>query len=186
MRTSLHSHCLLAVILLAAPAAQAEIKLGFVDLQRALAEVGEGREAKGRLKLEQDRNRAELESEKAKLGADKAVLDKQASMMSEEVRAKKFAEWQQRMLETVQRAEKKQQDLVEKERVELKKIFDRMDPIISGIAQRDGLAMVFEKTDSGLVYAPASMDLTAELVRTYNEKHPAKDKAPAASRGASK
>ena len=48
------------------------------------------------------------------------------------------------------------------------------------------LAMVFEKTDSGLVYAPPSMDLTNELVRTYNEKYPVKGGKPAPAAPAAK
>jgi outer membrane protein len=173
MRTS---WCAVLCLALVSVEARADLKLGFVDLQKALAEVGEGREAKARLKSEQDRNRSELESEKNRLGSEKLVLDKQGSMMSEEVRAQKFAEWQRRMIETAQKAEKKQLELAEKERVELKKIFDKMDPIVSGIAQREGLAMVFEKTDSGLVYALPTMELTPELIRTYNERYPTKVK----------
>jgi outer membrane protein len=46
-----------------------------------------------------------------------------------------------------------------------------MDPIIASIAQREGFTLVFEKTDSGLVYAPQSLDLTNELVRLYNDQH---------------
>lgn len=160
--------------------ARADLKLGYVDLQKALQEVAEGRDAKARLKSDLDHGKAELDSEQRKLRDDKAVLDKQASMMSEEVRAQKFTEWQQRLVSATQKAEKKQQELAEKERSEMRKIFDKMDPIIAAIAQRDGLAMVFEKTDSGLVYAPSSMDVTNELVRTYNEKYPLKGSKPAA------
>lgn len=169
---------------LLAPAAFADIKLGYVDLQRALTEVSEGQSAKARLKGEVDRKKVEFDAEQAKLRDDKVVLDKQGAMMSEEVRNQKFTELQKRLFELTQKAEKMQMELAEKERVELKKIFEKMDPIIASIAQREGLTMVFEKTDSGLVYAPASLDLTNELVRTYNDKYPVKGgaapKAPAA------
>lgn len=157
-----------------ASAAQADLKVGYVDLQRALLEVSEGQLAKSKLKSEMDKKKAELDAEQAKLTDDKAVLDKQGAMMSEEVRTQKFTEWQKRLYDVMQKAQKVQIDLQEKERTELKKIFEKMDPIIAAIAQREGLTMVFEKTDSGLVYAPPSLDLTNELVRTYNEKHPAK------------
>lgn len=159
---------------LLATAAHADLKVGYVDLQRALIEVTEGQVAKAKLKTEMDKKKAELDAEQAKLTDDKAVLDKQGAMMSEEVRTQKFTEWQKRLYDVMQKAQKVQMDLQEKERTELKKIFERMDPIIAAIAQREGLTMVFEKTDSGLVYAPPSLDLTNELVRTYNEKHPAK------------
>ena len=154
--------------------AHADVKLGYVDLQRALIEVSEGQVAKSKLKGEMDKKKAELDGEQAKLTDDKAVLDKQGAMMSEEVRTQKFTEWQKRLYEVMQKAQKVQVDLQEKERNELKKIFEKMDPIVAAIAQREGLTMVFEKTDSGLVYAPPSLDLTNELVRTYNEKFPAK------------
>lgn len=167
---------------LAGAPARADLKLGYVDLQRALLEVGEGQAAKGRLKAEMDRSKAEIEREQVKLRDDKLVLDKQGAMMSEEVRVQKMTELQNRFVALTQKAEKVQLELAEKERSELKKIFDKMDPLIVAIAQREGLTMMFEKSDSGLVWAPPSMEFTNELVRAYNEKHPlpAKGKAPAA------
>lgn len=167
------------VVTLASGLAHADIKLGYVDLQRALSEVQEGQSAKSRLKSEVDKKKAEFESEQGKLRDDKGVLDKQGAMMSEEVRTQKFTELQKRLFDLTQKAERLQTELAEKERVELKKIFEKMDPIIATIAQREALTMVFEKTDSGLVYAPASLDLTNELVRTYNDKYPVKGAAKA-------
>ena len=46
---------LAVALLLCSGLARAELKLGYVDLQRALQEVHEGREAKARLKAELDR-----------------------------------------------------------------------------------------------------------------------------------
>jgi outer membrane protein len=177
------SSMVLVMALFGAVPARAELKLGYVDLQKALGEVAEGREAKARLKAEVDQHKAELERDQGRLRDDKLVLDKQSSMMSEEVRTQRLTEWQRRLFEVSQRAEKRQAELGEKERVELRRIFDKMDPIISAIAQREGLAMVLEKTDSGLLYALPSLDLTPELIRTYNDRFPGKGKAgPPAAR----
>lgn len=167
----LTSHVVSAVLLLAAPAF-ADLKVGYVDLQRALTEVHEGIAAKAKLKTELDKKKTEFETEQAKLRDDKNVLDKQAQMMSEETRNTKFAELQKRLFDLTQKAEKLQLEMAQSEQKELKKIFEKMDPIIASFAQRDGLTMMFEKTDSGLVYAPASLDYTNELVRTYNDKYP--------------
>lgn len=167
-----------AVLFLAAPAF-AEAKFGYVDLQRALTEVHEGIAAKTKLKNDLDKKKSEFETEQNKLRDDKNVLDKQAAMMSEEVRNQKFAELQKRLFDLTQKAEKLQMEMAQAEQKELKKIFEKMDPIIAGFATRDGLTMMFEKTDSGLVYAPASLDYTNELVRTYNDKYPKAGAAPA-------
>jgi outer membrane protein len=171
---------LLLISLVTATTAFADLKLGYVDLQRALMEVGEGQQAKAKLKAEIDKKKGEFETEQKKLREDGMVLDRQASAMSEEVRVEKMKQLQGRLMQITEKGQKLQVEFVEKERTELKKIFDRMDPIVAEIAKREGLAMVFEKTDSGLVYAPASMDVTNELVRTYNEKFPVKGRKPAA------
>jgi outer membrane protein len=63
-------------------------------------------------------------------------------------------------------------------------IIDRMAGIVREIAEADGFTMVFERNDSGLVYAPPALDLTNELIRKYNSRHPGgaakKPAAPAA------
>ena len=172
MRRAALSLCLLC--LLGSSSAFADLKVGYVDLQRALTEVGEGQQAKSRLKSEIDKKKAEFEGEQKKLREDGMVLDRQASAMSEEVRIEKMKQLQGRLMQISEKGQKLQTEFVEKERTELKKIFDRMDPIVAAIAKREGLAMVFEKTDSGLVFAESNLDLTNELVRTYNEKFPVK------------
>lgn len=165
--------------LLGSSTAFADLKVGYVDLQRALAEVGEGQVAKAKLKGEIDKKKAEFEAEQKKLREDGMVLDRQASAMSEEVRIEKMKQLQGRVMQMTEKGQKLQVEFVEKERVELKKIFDKMDPIVAAIAKRDGLAYVLEKTDSGLVFAESSLDITNELVRTYNEKYPTKGAKPA-------
>jgi outer membrane protein len=99
--------------------------------------------------------------------------------MSEETRIKKQSELQQRALALGQKWEKGQAEMTQTERRELQVIFSKMDPIIAEIAQREGLTMVFEKSDSGLVYAPPALDLTNELVRLYNARATKKAAAPA-------
>lgn len=177
MRRIVLSICLLAFF--GSSPAFADLKVGYVDLQRALMEVGEGQQAKAKLKGEIDKKKAEFEGEQKKLREDGMVLDRQASAMSEEVRIEKMKQLQARVMAISEKGQKLQTEFVEKERGELKKIFDRMDPIVAAIARREGLVMVFEKTDSGLVFAESNLDVTNELVRTYNEKYPVKGGKPA-------
>jgi outer membrane protein len=160
-----------SALLLAAPAF-ADLKVGYVDLQRALTEVHEGIAAKSKLKADLDKKKNDFEAEQNKLRNDKEMLDKQGPMMSEEVRNQKFAELQKRLFELTQKAEKLQMEMAQAEQKELQKIFEKMDPIIASFATRDGLTLMFDKSNAGLVYAPQSLDYTNELVRTYNDKYP--------------
>lgn len=159
-----------ALVLTTSLVARAEAKFAYVDLQRALTEVNEGREAKKRLQTMLDAKQKDLDHEQESLKKEKDVLDKQAAMMSEETRMQKQTELQKKLMELAQKWEKGKTEMATKERTELQGIFQKMDPIIASIATREGFTMVFEKTDSGLVFAPAALDLTNELVRMYNDQ----------------
>ena len=72
-----------------------------------------------------------------------------------------------------------QKDLSDRERDATKGIFDRMAASSSARSPRPtGSPMVLEN-DSGSSTRPAALDLTNELIRKYNARHPA---APAARR----
>ena len=170
-----------ALALTTSASARAEAKFGYVDLQRALLEVDEGRAAKTRLQAMLEQKQKDLDKEQDGLRKEKELLDKQASAMSEETRIQKQTDLQKKLYDLAQRWEKGKAEMAQKERTELQSIFQKMDPIISQIANREGFTMIFEKNDAGLVYAPASLDLTNELVRLYNDQNKAKAGAPKAA-----
>ena len=168
MRTALA----LATLLLAAPAS-AETKVGYVDFQRALNEVDEGKAAQGTLKKDFEEKQKQLDKDKTDLDRMQAEFEKQAAVLSEEARRDKAIEIQKRMAEAQGKLLGFQKELADRERVATRAIFDKMVAITREIADAEGFALVFEKNDAGLVVAPASLDLTNELVRKYNSRHPA-------------
>jgi outer membrane protein len=172
---------LLACLLLVAPrlAHAAELKIAYVDLQRAFAEVDEGRAAKARLEQIRDAKQKEIDKEQDALKKEKETYEKQMATMTEATRGQQGSELQKKFLDLQQRFEKGRAELAQNERETLGGILAKMQPIITSIAQRDGFTMVFEKTDSGLLYAPPSLDLTNELIRLFNEKNKVAGAAPA-------
>lgn len=167
MRTALA----LAALLLAAPAA-AETKIGYVDFQRALNEVDEGKAAQGTLKKDFEEKQKQLDKDKTDLDRMQAEFEKQAAVLSEEARRDKAIEIQKRMAEAQGKLMAFQKELADRERGATRAIFDKMVAITREIADADGVTLVFEKNDAGIVVAPASLDLTNELVRKYNARHP--------------
>ncbi|MFL5355687.1 OmpH family outer membrane protein [Archangium sp.] len=162
-------------------AAAAEVKLGYVDYQRVMLEVDDGKAAKVRLQKWLESRQKEIDSEQEALRKEKETLDKQASAMSEETRVQKATDLQKKVYDLAQKWEKSRGEAAERERKEMEPIIGKIDGVIHDIAEREGLGMVFEKRDSGLVYALNQYDLTNEVIRTYNSsaKGKAKD-APVA------
>jgi outer membrane protein len=148
----------------------AEVKLGYVDIQRALDELEEGKAAKARLQGLLEAKQKELDKERDALRKEKELLDKQAGVMSEEVRLQRQNELQRKLVELAQKWEKGTAEMTNKEQAELQVIFTKLYPIIELIAQREGLTMVFNKTSS-LVYGHPRFDYTNEMIRLYRERN---------------
>jgi outer membrane protein len=158
-------------------AAQAGPKLAYVDYQRVLLEVDEGKAAKARLQKWLEARQKEIDREQEALRKEQELLQKQASALSDEVRTQRATELQKKVMALGQKYEGSRAEAANKERQEMEPIVSKIDQIIGRIAQRDGLGMVFEKRDSGIVFALAQLDLTNEVVRTYNSSPAAKPAA---------
>ena len=156
---------------LAPAAASAQQKIGYVDLQRALNEVDEGKAAKTLLKKDFDEKQKQLDAKKTEFDKLQADFEKQAVVLSEQARKDKGQDLDRRARELQAIFMSLQKDFSERERDTTRGIFDKMSQIVAQIAEADGFAIVLER-NSGLVYAPASLDLTNELIRKYNARYP--------------
>ena len=172
---------------LAVPAAAraAEAKIGFVNLQRAVTEVDEGKVAQEALKKEFDQKQKTLNDKQNELKKMKDDLDKQMVVMSEETKREKAMEFERKVNEMQQMYVQMQKDLQDREREMMKVIFDKMEVIIKDIAAAEGYGFVFEQQNAGLMVAPPSANMTQELVRRYNAKY-SKAAAPAKKTDAKK
>jgi outer membrane protein len=160
--------CAVATPLLALErAARAEQKIAYVDLQRALEETDEGKKAKAKLKSDFEKKQKELDGRQEELKKMKTDLDKQQNILKPEALAAKQQELQGKLVQLQETYMRLQKDLQEKEATETGKIFKKMQGIISEIAHAEGVTFVLEK-NSGILYAPPSLDLTNELIRKFN------------------
>ena len=145
-----------------------EMKLGFVDLQRALMETEEGRKARSDLKKVFDQKQKELDEQQTALKKAIEDLEKRRTLLGAEVVKQKEAELQGQMQKVQQTYMRHQQDLSAKEQEATGKIFERMQRIIAKISITENFSMVFDRGQAGLVFAKPHLDLTNELIRRYN------------------
>ncbi len=143
-------------------------KIGYVDLQTALLEVEDGKKAKARLKKEFDQKQKELDKKQTDVKKMKDDLEAGAMMMTEEAKRGKAMELQKQMYELQQLYLTLQGDLSQKEAEATKKIFERMGKIIEQIGKEKKYDLILEKTESSVLFALPTMDLTAELIKRYN------------------
>ncbi|HSP18737.1 MAG TPA: OmpH family outer membrane protein [Myxococcaceae bacterium] len=156
----------------------AQAKIGYVNFQKALAELDEAKVAKSRLEAMKDQKQKDLDKAQDALKKDQETFQKQAATMTEQARIEKGEALQKRFIELQQSFEKGRAELAQKETDEFQPIVQKMRGIITSIAQKEQFTMVFDA--GGIAYAPDSLDLTPQLVRTYNDQN----KAAKASGGA--
>lgn len=78
-------------------------------------------------------------------------------------------ELQQEMAELQQLYVEMQRDLAQKEGEATQKIFKKMEGILRAIATEKGYDLILEKSESSVLYAKDSMDLTNELIKRYDK-----------------
>jgi outer membrane protein len=160
---------LLAIpLLFAIPARAQGVKIGYVDVQRAIQEVEEGKAARARLKAELDKKRADLDQKRATLEKMKADYDKQAPVLSDDAKRKKQEDLQKAFAEAQTQAGEMQEELSGKEQEAMQTISKRLLQVVAEVSDRESFTFVLDK--AALLYAPAASDITNEVVRRYNER----------------
>ena len=160
----------LAVFLMPAFASAQDFKVGYVDLQRALNTVEEGRQAKSKLKKEFEKKQNQLDAKQEQVRKLKESLENGAMMLTEDAKRAQMQELQKQMMQLQQLYVQLQGDLAKKEAEATKKIFDRMEKIITSIGKDRDYDLILEKTESRVLFARDAMDLTDELIKRYDQK----------------
>ncbi|MEL6178747.1 MAG: OmpH family outer membrane protein, partial [Myxococcota bacterium] len=145
-------------------------KLAFVDLQRALNEVEDGKKAKRKLKTMFNKRQKELDAEQEKLKKFKDELEQKIKdgLLNEEKQREEMMKYQRQFYDLQMLYAKLQKELTEAEAKETKKIFAKMRNILKDIGLAEGYTMVLEKTESSILWAPKSLDVTDVLIQRYN------------------
>ena len=157
----------------------ADFKLGYVDFQRALNSVEEGKTAKTKLQKEFEAKQKEIEAKKAKLDAlQKEITDLQQKAQSgllkeaDQVKGRKLEQdFQKGFQEYSQVVQQHQKDISEKEANATGDILRKLRSQIEDISRQGGYTVVLEKNEAGLVYAAEATDLTEKLIQKYNSTY---------------
>lgn len=174
----------ISLSLATARAALAADKIAYVDVQRVISEVEEGKAAKNRLRTELESKRGELDKKQKELEQLKADYDRQAGVLTEEAKQQKQKELQQKFMEAQQAANQMQRELADKEDETLRSISEKLIAVVNEVSEREGFNYVIKK--EALLAAPQAADITNEVVRRYNARFggTAPKKEPAAQKAA--
>lgn len=152
----------------AAPRVFAEVKVAVVDMQRALNQTKDGKQAKAQLKRLFKRRQQSLDKRQNDLKKMKQDIEKQREVLSRTELQSRLEEYQKAFVELQTTYVEYQRELAQKEGQLTKGILARMQSILRTIGRDEGYTLIVESNEGGVVWAPNDLDLTSDLVRRYN------------------
>ena len=158
----------LAIILLVALSAQAaEVKIGYVDLQRIVVQSDQGKEAMKTLDNIEKAKNALIKEKVDEIKKLEEELSKQGAVLNPETKGKKEAEHEKLMMEYQQMRRDREEELKKNEAEFIQKIVLDIKKLLAKIAKEEGYSAIFN--EAGIVYMPENSDLTDMVMKQFNE-----------------
>lgn len=145
-------------------------RVAVINVQRVLAESNAGRVALEKLGKMQNDRQARLK----KMDDEIRALDTELSQKRLSLSQQKIDEMAKQISDrriTLQRAaQDAERELQEARDAELKAMEEQIMPLIDEMGKEMGFAAIFNKFESGLVYASPAIEITDTVIKRYNER----------------
>jgi outer membrane protein len=174
----------IAAAALAAPlfAQTAPARVAVIDVQRVLTTSTAGKAAYDRLKKLQDDRMTRAQKMQEEMTALNNDINTKKLTLSEEKLAdlqKQLADKQVALQRYGQDADK---EITEARDRALQELEGKIKPVIDSLGKEMGLAAIFNKFESGLVYASDAIDITDTVIKRFNEATTTEATTPAAAK----
>ena len=146
----------------------AELKIGTVDIQRAINECNAGKEAKKGLAKDFEKFQRLIEEKQKELQAMKESLDLQSRMLTPEARAAKEKDFQTKLRDFQRWGEDSQNELNQKQKDMEKNISAGLQKVIQKMGADEGYALILEKNETIVLFASKPIDLTDRVMTIFD------------------
>jgi outer membrane protein len=163
----------LAASLAAVAAAQSapaspSVRVAVIDVERLVRDSALGKEAFGRVKKIGDDKKAENDRLQKELRDIEQKLANQGQSLSDEKREQLQKQYNEKSIDYKSFQEKASRDLDQAQKKELADLERRVFPIISQLGKERGYTLIFNKFQSGLVFADDAADITDDVLKRFN------------------
>jgi outer membrane protein len=159
-----------------AGAGASDLKIGYVDLQKALNESTVGKKAKEKFTAEVKKAESEITRKKEELERLGGSLEKQGSMLIDDVKAEKEKEFIQMQKDYERKVKDYKDELQIKDAQLTRGILSDLVEIIKKYGKENNYTIVFERSESVLLYATDGLDITEKIISLYDAQSPSKKK----------
>lgn len=153
-----------ALLLIAAPAAAQEIKVGYVNSERILRDSAPARAAAQKLENEFSKRDRELQELAARLKAQVDRFEKDAPVLSEADRTRRQRELAELDRDLQRRQREFREDLNQRRNEELQALLERTQRLVRQIAEQEKYDLIVQDA----VFFSPRVDITDKVLRGLN------------------
>jgi outer membrane protein len=146
----------------------ADLKVAYVDIQKAVNECNAGKEAKKTIVKEAEKLHHQLTDKQKELQTMKESYDKQALMLTPDARATKEKELQNKVRELQRWQEDAQNELNQKRADAERSLYVGLQKVIQKIGADEGYTFILERNENIVLYASKTIDITDRVIKTVD------------------
>lgn len=147
----------------------AELKIGYVDLNKALNESDNGKKASKILEDMVKNKQAIIMEKENEIKKFREELEKQSSVLTPESRKAKEDQLNKLMRDGQRMVKDFQEELRQKEMEITQEIQKDLVKIVNETGKEEGYTVIFETGTSGILYSKKEFDITEKIIKKYNE-----------------
>jgi outer membrane protein len=159
---------MLSMIIRPASPAAAEYRLAYVDLQKALNLCKAGQDAKEKFSKKVEKAEQSLSGRQEELKKLQEVLEKQGSMLNEAALKEKKKDYEAKLRDFKRLYDESQDELKAQDNEAVKEILSELVKITQSYGKEKGFTFVFEKSESALLFADETTEITDEIIKRYD------------------
>lgn len=152
-----------------AVAAEQSMKVGVVDLIKALNESDAGKKAKADLEILIKTKQTSIDEKGKEIEKLKNDLEKQSSVLSADARKAKEDDLEKNIREYQRIVTDSQADVKKREGEFTGEILKDLRGIIEKMGQEGGYTMIIENAEGIILYSKPDQNLTEQVIKKYNE-----------------
>jgi outer membrane protein len=149
-------------------AQQAELKIGFVDLQKIIDNSEKGKQIRNEIQKKADELTRQVKALEEEMKAMKADYDKQANVLTSEAKQEKRDELARKELDYQRFIKDSEAELRKAEKRALQELYQDIGKLISEYGKERNYTAIFERQT--IVYVSESIDLTNDIIELYNSQ----------------
>lgn len=145
-------------------------KIGVIDFQRILETSSAGKASQAEIMKQGKAMEGELKKNQEELEEIKKRIDREALVMTKEMREEKEREFRIKINDFRTIEKKFKQEINDLNKRLVKRLQDDVFALVEEVGKKEGYLLVVERREGGVVYAPNTIDITDKLIQLYNTR----------------